>query len=107
MPYFFASVCWPTLIKVIPILKDLVCTFKSGSSIHFFKRQKISLIRKTRTLLSLGEGLPNRIYDDSDSKPSEFECRFWSDLKSDDEIVSYPIVFLIKINLFSIKFDLF
>ena len=37
-------------------------------------------------------GLPNPIVDGSDSKPFKLERRFQSDLKSDDEIVSYRIV---------------
>ena len=32
-------------------------------------------------------GLPNRILDDSDSKPSKFECLFGSDSKSDNKII--------------------
>ena len=36
--------------------------------------------------------LPNRIVDDSDSKLSKFECRFWSNWKSDNTIISYWIV---------------
>ena len=50
--------------------------------------------------------LPNRIANDSDSKASEFECRFRSDSKSDNEIISNRInLFSIKNNLFLIKFD--
>ena len=38
-------------------------------------------------------GLPNRIVDNSDSKPSKFKHRYWSDLKSDNKIVSYRSLF--------------
>ena len=52
-------------------------------------------------------GPTNRIVDNSDSKQSEFNRRFWSDSKSNDEIVSYHTdLFLIKFNLILIKFDL-
>ena len=49
-------------------------------------------------------GISNQIVDDSDSKPSKYECLYWYDSKSDDEIELYQIV---SINLFSIKIDQF
>ena len=39
-------------------------------------------------------GLPNRTVDNSDSKPSKFEHRYQSDLKSDDEILAYQIILI-------------
>ena len=36
--------------------------------------------------------LPNLIVDDSDSKPSEFKCRFWSNSKSHHKIVLCQII---------------
>ena len=70
-----------------PILSTLV----SGDLIIKRERRCFEQARLVEDKLR-GLGLPNPIIDDLDSKLSKFELQFWSDLKSEDEIVWYRIV---------------
>ena len=51
-------------------------------------------------------GPTNRIVDDSDFKPSKFDCRLWSDLDSNEKIVS-SIAITFYFDLLSIKINHF
>ena len=78
-----------------------------GGYFQQLQRPESSLIRKMKSL-SLGAlGVWNRIIDDSDSKQFKFDNWFWSDLKSNDKMVSYHTdLFSKKFNLISIRINL-